>query len=230
VVVTALFQAIFWENHYKSKENSVIQTITEQEEFWAGEFGDYYIARNQSEALKASNLVFFSRVLRHTRSIDSVIEFGANIGLNLLALKQLLPQASFSAIEINKKAVDVLRQYADIEVYAESILNLKAIQKYNFVLTKGVLIHIHPDKLSQVYSSLYEASDRYICIAEYYNPNPLEVNYRGHQGKLFKRDFAGEMLDTFKDLKLLDYGFTYHRDNQFAQDDMTWFLLEKISS
>jgi hypothetical protein len=53
------------------------------------------------------------------------------------------------------------------------------------------------------------------------------VNYRGYQDKLFKRDFAGEMLDAFKDLKLLDYGFTYHRDNQFPQDDMTWFLLEK---
>jgi spore coat polysaccharide biosynthesis protein SpsF len=26
---------------------------------------------------------------------------------------------------------------------------------------------------------------------------------------------------------LVDYGFTYHRDNAFPMDDTTWFLLEK---
>jgi hypothetical protein len=46
---------------------------------------------------------------------------------------------------------------------------------------------------------------------------------------MFKRDFAGEMLDKFQDLRLLDYGFVYHRDTQFPQDDVNWFLLEKIS-
>ena len=51
--------------------------------------------------------------------------------------------------------------------------------------------------------------------------------YRGHEGKLFKRDFAGELLDKYPDLKLIDYGFVYHRDTNFPQDDCTWFLLEK---
>ena len=64
-------------------------------------------------------------------------------------------------------------------------------------------------------------------IAEYYNPTPVEVKYRGHDGRLFKRDFAGEMLDRFPDLKLVDYGFNYHRDHNFPQDDGNWFLLEK---
>jgi spore coat polysaccharide biosynthesis protein SpsF len=55
----------------------------------------------------------------------------------------------------------------------------------------------------------------------------VEVPYRGNSGKLFKRDFAGEMLDRYSDLQLLDYGFGYHRDPQFPVDDITWFLLEK---
>jgi spore coat polysaccharide biosynthesis protein SpsF len=54
----------------------------------------------------------------------------------------------------------------------------------------------------------------------------VEIDYRGHSGKLFKRDFAGEMLDRFPDLKLVSYGFCYHRD-EFPQDDSTWFLMEK---
>jgi spore coat polysaccharide biosynthesis protein SpsF len=55
----------------------------------------------------------------------------------------------------------------------------------------------------------------------------MEINYRGNTGKLFKRDFAGEIMEKYKDLELVDYGFIYHRDNIFAGDDFTWFLLEK---
>ena len=98
------------------------------------------------------------------------------------------------------------------------------------MLTKGVLIHINPEYLDQVYDSIYKSCAKYICVCEYYNPTPVEVNYRGYQGKLFKRDFAGDILDRFSDLRLIDYGFVYHRDNQFPQDDATWFLLEKVTN
>lgn len=91
-----------------------------------------------------------------------------------------------------------------------------------------MLIHINPEKLSQVYKTLYTASRKYICIAKYYNPVPVAINYRGHQGRLFKRDFARELLDTYENMRLLDYGFICHRDYLFPQDDVTWFLLEKI--
>jgi spore coat polysaccharide biosynthesis protein SpsF len=94
-------------------------------------------------------------------------------------------------------------------------------------MIKGVLIHINPDMLGIVYEKLYQLFSHYILIAEYYNPTPVEVNYRGHSSKLFKRDFAGEMLDKYPDLKLLDYGFIYYRDNNFPQGDTNWFLLEK---
>jgi spore coat polysaccharide biosynthesis protein SpsF len=65
-------------------------------------------------------------------------------------------------------------------------------------------------------------------LAEYYSPSRVEIKYRGHKNKLFKRDFAGEMLDQFSDLSLTDYGFVYHRD-EFPQDDINWFLLEKAA-
>ena len=34
------------------------------------------------------------------------------------------------------------------------------------------------------------------------------------------------MINRFPDLYLVDYGFVYHRDNNFKQDDITWFLLK----
>ncbi len=200
---------------------------TEQEGFWAGEFGDEYAGRNQGLPIIAGNLALFSRVLERTLAVRSAIEFGANVGMNLAALRTLVPGIELSAIEINLKAVDALEKQGGIKIYSQSILDFQPDYARDFVLIKGVLIHIHPDSLQQVYALLYRTSKRYICVAEYYNPSPVEVLYRGNEGRLFKRDFAGEMLDRFPDLRLVDYGFRYHRDGNFPQDDITWFLLEK---
>jgi spore coat polysaccharide biosynthesis protein SpsF len=56
---------------------------------------------------------------------------------------------------------------------------------------------------------------------------PVSVDYRGHAQRLYKRDFAGEMMERYPFLELLDYGFVYRRDRAFPQDDITWFLMEK---
>lgn len=204
---------------------------TEQENFWSGEFGDKYIERNDGKKILASNIALFSQILENTTKVRSVIEFGANIGLNLKAIKQLIPNVECSAVEINHKAAEILKAEQDFLddscVFEESILNFEAKCKYDFVLIKGVLIHINPNELESVYQKLYETSEKYICIAEYYNPSPVSINYRGNEDRLFKRDFAGEFMDRYPDVSLVDYGFKWHRDNNFAQDDITWFLLRK---
>ena len=38
--------------------------VTEQERFWAGEFGDEYISRNDSKALLATKINCFSRIIK----------------------------------------------------------------------------------------------------------------------------------------------------------------------
>jgi len=202
---------------------------TEQEAFWAGEFGNDYIRRNNGAELVAANLALFSEIIQRTRSIASVIEFGANIGLNLRALRQLLPNSELSAIEINAAAAEALRVTGDTRVYQQSILDFQPDFQRDLVLIKGVLIHIAPEVLTDVYDRLHASSRRYICLVEYYNPTPTEVRYRGHEARLFKRDFAGEMLDRFPDLHLIGYGFKYHRDPAFpgGHGDDSWFLLEK---
>lgn len=204
--------------------------VTEQEKFWQGEFGNEYIERNTAGnklAGVASNTALFSRILRAVNGVESVIEFGANIGLNLRAVKSLLPEIKMAAVEINQKAAAQAKKIGGVEVYESSILQFTPEEQYDFSLIKGVLIHIAPDQLPLIYEKLYSTAKRYICIVEYYNPTPVEISYRGHENKLFKRDFAGEMLDKYTDLKLIDYGFCYHRDNLFPQDDVNWFLLGK---
>jgi len=200
---------------------------TDQERFWAGRFGDEYTGRNAGAELVAGNTALFARIFALTDSVESVIEFGANVGLNLVAIRTLLPRAGLSGVEINAKAAEELGRLPGVRVYTQSILDFSPDRTWDFVFTKGVLIHLNPDRLPEVYDLLHRSSKRYICVAEYYNPTPVSIPYRGETDRLFKRDFAGEMLDRFQDLRLVHYGFVYRRDIHFRQDDVTWFLLEK---
>ena len=201
---------------------------TEQENFWAGDFGNEYISRNKSEEYLASNLSFFSKTFNQLGRPTSLIEFGANIGMNLRAIKLLFPNIRLSGVEINKNAaVELAKLIGNENVFTGSIFDYAPKDKFNVSLIKGVLIHINPDLLPLAYEKLYESSNKYILICEYYNPSPTAINYRGHKDRLFKRDFAGEMLDIYDDLELIDYGFTYKRDKAFPQDDVTWFLIKK---
>ena len=202
--------------------------LTEQENFWAGEFGNEYIQRNMSKKLLASNINFFSKALNNISVIENCIEFGANIGMNLKALNYLYPELDNFAIEINKKAIiDLEKVIPKKNIFNQSILNFKPDTKWDLVLIKGVLIHINPNQLDIVYDKLFESTSKYLLVCEYYNPTPISLDYRGNKDKLFKRDFAGEILKKFGDFDLLDYGFSYHKDNNFPQDDLTWFLLRK---
>ena len=202
---------------------------TEQEAFWAGDFGNEYINRNNSKQLLASNLNFFSIALKNVGKISSCIEFGANVGMNLNAIQLLYPDMSMKGVEINQIAAKKLSELiGEDNVSNSSIFDFDTDQiKVDLSIIKGVLIHINPDKLIDVYNKLYDVSNKYILIAEYYNPSPVTIEYRGHKDKLFKRDFAGEMLELFPTLTLIDYGFSYRKDPKFPQDDITWFLLQK---
>jgi pseudaminic acid biosynthesis-associated methylase len=201
---------------------------TEQEEFWATQFGDDYINRNQGSQLLASNLNFFTKALKRSGKIQSVREFGANIGMNLKALKLLYPEIEIKGIEINSKACkELVKLFGAKNVFCGSILDAPCDEKVELSLIKGVLIHINPDNLPIVYEKLYESSTKYVLIAEYYNPSPVAIPYRGHLNRLFKRDFAGEFLLKYPDTTLVDYGFVYRNDPAFPQDDITWFLIKK---
>lgn len=201
---------------------------TPQEEFWAGDFGTEYISRNAGEELLASNIRFFTIALRHAAQISSCVELGANIGMNLKALKLLYPKIKLKGAEINPDACKLLAELiGEQNVFEGSIFDYPILEKVDLALIKTVMIHLNPEMLTAAYEKLYQASSRYILVCEYYNTTPVSITYRGHTDRLFKRDFAGEMLDKYSDLALVDYGFAYHRIPPFLFGDITWFLMEK---
>lgn len=200
---------------------------TEQETFWAGEFGNEYISRNENVNLLAAKILFWSGIVRKGEAISSCLELGANIGLNLKALGVLLPCLQMTGVEINAKAAEECAKLERVKVVNTSILEYKSEEQFDLVFTSGVLIHINPDMLPMVYDVLYRHSKKYILVSEYYNLTPMEINYRGNKGKLFKRDFAGEIMARYPSLHLIDYGFRYHGALDSEGEDSTWFLMEK---
>lgn len=199
---------------------------TEQEAFWAGTFGDDYADRNAGAALLAGSLHLFSRALSRTNGVASVLEFGANVGMNMRAISLLLPKASLSAVEINAKACKRLRELPGLEVTEGSLFDYKAPLRFDLAMMCGVMIHLAPEKLPAAYDVLASSSSRYVLLSEYYNPTPVEIPYRGHSERMYKRDFAGELMDRHPSLHLVDYGCAYRRDPNWLLDDTTWFLLE----
>ena len=200
--------------------------LDDQELFWSSEFGTEYLDRNSGAALISANAELFRKVFSFMSKVpNSVLELGANVGLNYLGIQKVEPQVEYTGVEINPLAHTELSQLG-VTAVLSSIFDYKPDSQFDLAFTKGVLIHINPKRLQQVYEALYTSSKKYILVVEYYNPTPVEIPYRGHAGKLFKRDFAGEMLDLFPDLNLVSYGFCYHRD-EYPQDDSTWFLMEK---
>ena len=201
---------------------------TEQEKFWQGNFGDEYINRNKNKFLIKNNFFLFKKIFSKLFRIKSLIEFGPNIGLNIIALKKIFKLKFITAVEINKKACLKIKDIQKLNVINNSIINFLPKKKHDLVLVKGVLIHINPNKLKKVYKTIYKSckTSGYILIAEYYSPQPTMMIYRGKRNKLFKRDFAGEFVSLFKKTKIIKYGFSYHND-KYPQDDLNWFLIKK---
>jgi len=201
--------------------------MDEQEFFWKNNFGNEYTDRNNNEELINNNINLFNNILKNI-TINSLFEIGCNRGLNLYAINNINKNISLNGLEINEKAYNILKEKNICDkLYNDSVYNFNIKDKFNLVFTKGVLIHINPDKLNIVYEKMYNLSNKYILIAEYYSRDVREINYRGNENKLFKRDFCGEIMDKYKDLKLIDYGFVYYRDNNYPLDDISWFLLKK---
>jgi spore coat polysaccharide biosynthesis protein SpsF len=205
----------------------VTKFATNQEEFWAGKFGDEYVDRNRYEI--SATLAMFSRILSKAYNVSSLFEIGCNIGQNLRALQLLKPGSKISGIEINATAhANAVKDFPDVINGSVLELDVASIGTFDLVFTKGVLIHINPDRLPDIYDKMASIGRRYVLMSEYYNPSPVAIDYRGHDQRLFKRDFAGEFLERHKAFRLVDYGFVYRGDPVFPRDDATWFLMERI--
>jgi pseudaminic acid biosynthesis-associated methylase len=204
---------------------------TPQVEFWRGDFGDVYTDRNVAspEQLRA-RVALWSDILGHAVGAPpgSILEVGANRGINLRALRALTG-ARLLAVEPNDKARALL--VSDGIVSATDVRGgVSAAIDFpdgvaDLAFTSGVLIHIHPDHLLASMREIHRCAARWIACIEYFADKPETVPYRGHDDRLFKRDYGSLWLDSFTDLRVAGYGFAWKRVT--GLDNLTWWLFEK---
>lgn len=203
--------------------------MNEQEEFWVNSIAQDYMQANSSFN-KPLAIEAWKQMLEKvdTLSLNGFLECGCNIGRNLHSLKILAPNADAAVIEINREALEIAMKNNEIsEAFHGSIKDAKLARKFNLVFTSGVLIHINPQDLPITMQKIYDFSDRYILIAEYFNRTPVSIEYRGQVDKLFKRDFGKDFLENYN-VKLLDYGFLWgYIFDEAGFDDITYWLFEK---
>jgi pseudaminic acid biosynthesis-associated methylase len=188
--------------------------VTEQTRRWTGDFGREYTDRNPGTPAEMDELYrrnygmtrtainhrFLGEIPRSAR----ILEVGCNVGTQL----QLLQQMGFTnlyGIDIQnyalKGAKDRLPEVTFIEGSALAIPY--ADQFFDLVFTSGVLIHIPPEDLPDALAEIHRCAKHWIWGIEYYSLETTEVEYRGHQGLLWKTDYARLYLQQFPGLELV---------------------------
>ena len=198
---------------------------------WKGKFGDDYAARNRATEEAVGNVVrAFVEILSHVKDSPptSILEVGANIGINLRALAGIT-DAELFAVEPNASACEQL--VADKVLPQDRLFDAVATKlplddgAVDLVFTSGVLIHVPPEDLEAAYGEIHRVAARYILCIEYFSSTPVSISYRGHEGLLFKRDFGGMWLDLFPGLDPVANGFFWKRTA--GLDDVNWWLFRK---
>lgn len=206
-------------------------------EWWEGEGGDAYTGRNLPTAASWEARKDLWRDIFQTMLPGrprTVLEVGANVGQNLLAIRSILGlgESYLAAVEPNGKARSALIEQ-DFPAWGDSAEKLPfAANSFDLVFTSGVLIHIPPQAavngapspLRQACAEIVRVSKQWIVAIEYFSAEPREVPYRGENGRLWTRDFGTLYVEEFG-LEPVACGFAWK--GKTGLDNLTWWVLKK---
>ena len=203
---------------------------TRQIDLRKSEFGTEYATRNPVTPESSRLLIRrWSRMLQHAIAPfpQSVLEVGCNLGRNLAALVQMVPEVH--AVEPNLEVMERARAnpaLARASIQAGTAFDLPYEDRsIDLVFTSGVLIHVNPKDLPDAVDEIVRVARHYVLCIEYFSHEPVSVPYRGLNGQLFKRDFGRFYAERFPDLHALDYGFFWKPVD--AADNSNWWLFAK---
>ena len=209
--------------------------LADTEREWEGEFGKFYINRNNYTIEQLNQLYnnnygitrdqlnkeFLGEIDRKNR----VLEIGCNIG-NQLKMLQSMDFKDLWGIEISDAAIELAKKNTKhINIIKNSALDVAYKDEYfDLVYTSGVLIHIDPKNLGTVLDNIYRLTRQYIWGFEYYTEESTPIKYRGKEDLLWKNNFMESYIKRYPDLKVVKEKKIKYLSNDNI-DQM--FLLEK---
>jgi len=208
---------------------------TEQEKFWSSEFGKEYNERNYMNAEETDK--YYTEEYGITKTdmnkpflnnipLKRVLEAGCNVGVQLNHLQKTTTIKEFFGIDIQHDAILKARTNVPFaNTIQGSIFDIPFKDEFfDMVFTTGVLIHIAPEDLIKAMKEIVRCSKKFVWGFEYFSDKCQKIDYRGHDGFLWKNDFAGLYRENFPELKLvMEKKFKYKNNGNI--DSM--FLFEK---
>ncbi len=211
---------------------------TPQIEFWSGDFGREYTDRNtySPENWDAFYLHHFgvtklemnADALRDLPKDARILVVGCIIGLQLLGF-QRMGFTNLYGVELQQYAVEKAKSMtAGIQIIQGSGFDLPFKDGFfDLVCTNGVLIHIAPQDHAAFMGEIFRCTRRYVMGFEYKAAEVTRIPYRGHDGFLWKADFAGIYTSHFSDLtKVYERIYPYLSDQESGNQDSV-FVLQK---
>jgi pseudaminic acid biosynthesis-associated methylase len=208
---------------------------THQTEEWSGDFGRKYTDRNaltveemDAAALKRHGIIRSELYSRFVGGMDRsirILEVGSNVG-NQLRLLQRMGFKNLFGIELQPYAVELSKSHTkDVNIIQGSAFDIPFKDGwFDLVFTSGVLIHIHPDDTLAALAEVCRCSSAFVLGFEYYADELTEVEYRGQESLLWKRDFPRLYLEHLDSLELVREERIPHVDGDNVD---TMFLLKK---
>lgn len=187
-----------------------------QEQFWSGDFGNSYTARNRVDW--RARIPFWKRIIDRTGA-RSVYEVGTNCGWNLSAIRRAYPDVAVYGEDINERAVGQARTAGLKVSHIDDDGGWETDGMFDIIFTAGVLIHVAPENLQAMMQQIVDASAQYVLAVEYAALQEEEVEYRGHSERLWKRPYG--VLYAHMGLRLIDSG------DAEGFDRCTYWLMEK---
>jgi len=193
------------------------------EQLWGGAFGTEYAVRNAEAGVGRGP--FWTGLLA-AHPVTSVCEIGCNTGANLRWLGELIDPEGVFGVDVNHDALlEARRRFPRVNALWGLARELPLRDEFvDLAFTTGVLIHQPDDTLGQVMDEVVRVSRRFVLCGEYFSEDPVEVQYRGERGALFKRDYGRLYAERYPEMRLLERGFLGRAD---GWDDVDWWLFEK---
>ena len=195
------------------------------EALWAGDFGNQYLDRNRHAG--GPRAAYWAEFLDTYPGIGRVLEIGCTQGDNLMHLVPRIPAHELWGLDVNPV---VLRSLVDVVPGANATWGVARNLPYrdawfDLVFTVGLLIHQPDETLPIVMNEMVRTSRRYVYCGEYHADDDESIEYRGHKGVLFKRNYKKLFTDMFPELRLVGEGFL---TKETGFDRVTWLMFEKI--
>jgi len=199
---------------------------------WAGEYGEEWTEDNYQD-VSESNIQFkekfgiskpdhlkrfFSDIPKDSR----ILEVGANVGTQLMCLKEL-EFNNLYGIDIQRKAITTAHQHRpELDSIEGDIFDIPFKNDYfDVVFTSGVLIHIPPKRIDEAVAEIVRCSDKWVYGHEYYADTYTDITHRGHDGVLWKTDFPSKFVEA-QDVELTDIEYLNHTESDNV--DVTYLL------